>query len=125
MRLLYPPLTYYQANFFEIELFSGHVKYFSYLGARYNKKANDFLWDDGTEFSFNQFRKIMPDHPNSCLAIFPQKIEGNRSTWNWHDVKCDVPKAYFICSYTNGNLCFFTLLIEILANKQGRMLQIE
>ena len=62
----------------------------------------------------------MPDDPNSCLAIFPQQrstIDGNRTRWYWEDVKCDEPKAYFICSYTNGN--FFYTIHRNQTNKQG------
>ena len=128
--MCYPALVISTLNIllsllFWIELFSGHVNHFSYLGARYNKRANDFAWDDGTKFIFNELHKIMPDDPNSCLAIFPQQrstIDGNRTRWYWEDVKCDEPKAYFICSYTNGN--FFTLFIEIKQTSKDGLLYI-
>ena len=95
-------------NFVEFYLFPDQVKYdTSYLGAKYNQANKSFSWDDGAQTNYDNYKFNKYPDSDQCLAIVPTKArEVDVWTKYWQDVKCDIPKTYFVCAYTNGNLQF-------------------
>ncbi|CAJ0956239.1 unnamed protein product, partial [Mesorhabditis belari] len=84
---------------FPNDLKSGNVL----LGAR--KKRTDFVWDDGSQFSYHRWAENEPNNRlgvEACIAMYSDPIIGLESLSDdyisrWNDVPCDQTQRITVC----------------------------